>query len=358
MRQLDRMKAKPALVVGTPGRVREVASRGKLTLPRVRFFVVDETDRVLSLGGRSDLEHLIRQTPRERQTVFVSATRTEDMREAERLWLKQPWVSGDEGQGPEKGSGLPDTIRHWYFTVDKRDKIDWVRRLVRHLRMKPILLFLNDIDKIGALSAKLKYEGIAVEALYGDISGRERGEALRRFRAGRTTLLIATDVAARGLDVPGLPLVLQFEPALDADHYVHRAGRTGRMGREGVSVTLVTPQERFIVDKLAKQLGIVIEQKTLYEGRVVSPKEVAAGRRKSAAIAGKEDAPVSAEKPKRQVPSRSSVLPDRKSPAKPQVRSAAKGKSKADRERDRKNKGAPRWLKAKRESGPASDREG
>jgi superfamily II DNA/RNA helicase len=360
-RQLDRMKAKPALVVGTPGRIREVAALRKLSLPAVRFVVVDETDRVFSLGGRSDVEQLIRQCSRDRQTIFVSATRTDAMREAERKWLKQPWVSQQAGQGPEAAGGLPDTIRHWYFTVDKRDKVDLVRRLVRHLHVKPILLFLNDIDKIGEVTAKLKYEGIPVEALYGDISGRERGEALRRFRAGRTHVLVATDVAARGLDVPGLPLVIQFEPALDADHYVHRAGRTGRMGREGVSVTFVAPQERFIVDKLARQLGIVMEPKTLYQGRVLSPEE--AGRRRVIVRAAQAEGNASQAAPGNDEPSRAGSAKPSPARAAQAVRNRTaasapqpKGKAKAERERDRKNKGAPRWLKAKRESGPGTDR--
>ncbi len=351
-RQLERMKAKPALVVGTPGRVREIASRGKLHLPSIRHIVVDETDRVFSLGGREDVERLIRQCARERQTVFVSATRSDTMREAENMWLSDPWESEAAVAGVHSGSGLPETIRHWYFVCDRRDKIDLVRRLVRHLSMKPVLLFLNDIEKIGELSAKLKYEGVPVDTLYGDTPGKERGEALQRFRAGRTTLLIATDLAARGLDVPGLPLVIQFEPALDADHYVHRAGRTGRMGKEGLSVMLVTPQERFIADKLSKQLGIAMEQKTLFEGRVVSPEEASLKRKPfppgSAGLADSEAA-----KPSRA--DRRPAAPVRKPAAKPPVPSG-KGKMKADRERDRKNKGAPRWLKAKREASPSPDR--
>lgn len=406
-RQLERMKAKPALVVGTPGRVREVVSLRKLSLPGVRHFVVDETDRVFSLGGRADVEKLLRQCAKDRQTVFVSATRTDAMREAEQTWLSNPWVTPDEpmaasgeGEGGQSGGGLPDTIRHWYFVVDRRGKVDLVRRLLRHMKVKPALLFLNDTEKIGELEAKLKYEGVMVNTLYGDTAGRERGEALRRFRAGKTALLIATDLAARGLDVPGLPLVIQFEPALDADHYVHRAGRTGRMGKEGVSVTIVTPQELFIVEKLAKQLGIRMERKALYEGRVVAAEEAGAGKRQvdpELADAGRRG--VATEKGgagKRgkdaRVGERASSLPARSSKAKapdrqargaitsagapgqrsrgeaaanaespvgsrrpvaPRQTAPAKlaGKDKQQRERDRKNKGAPRWLKQKRETG-------
>ncbi|MBW5447365.1 DEAD/DEAH box helicase [Cohnella sp. CFH 77786] len=351
-RQLDRMKTKPALVVGTPGRVREVASLKKLNLPAVKHVVVDETDRVFSLGGRDDVERLIKQTSKDRQTVFVSATRSDAMKEAERTWLNDPWESVAAEQGTSAGSGLPDTIRHWFFVCDRRDKIDLVRRLVRHIRMKPALLFLNDIEKIGELSAKLKYEGILVDTLYGDTSGKERGEALRRFRGGRTALLIATDVAARGLDVPGLPLVIQFEPALDADHYVHRAGRTGRMGKEGVSVTLVSSQERFIIDKLSKQLGIEMEPKMLYEGRVVSPEEAGADKRRpsgSRSVEGGEaNLPFPAEP--------ASKPPKIRKPKAGPPPAAAKPKVKDNRERDRKNKGAPRWLKEKRDSGPANGR--
>lgn len=389
VRQLDRMKTKPALVVGTPGRVREVASRGKLRLPTVRHVVVDETDRVFALGGRGDVEWIVRQCARERQTVFVSATRSEAMRQAEKQWLKQPWepdasglaeVTG-EGAGVGVGGGLPETISHWYMVCDKRDKVDLVRRLLLHTRMKPALLFLNDIEKIGELQAKLTYEGIPVETLYGDISGRERGRAMQRFRAGRVALLVATDVAARGLDVPGLPLVIQFDPALDADHYVHRAGRTGRMGKKGVSITLVAHQERFIIDKLASRLGITMAQKTLYGGRLVSPEEAGARRSRkleamnaSAVPSGDPDKPgagASAGAGARAGAGAGAGASTDKTPStarRPGVAQVVtsrdsgkrKGKSGRDRERererDRKNKGAPRWLKQKQGMGPANDK--
>ncbi|MDB4868341.1 MAG: box helicase [Cohnella sp.] len=345
-RQLDRMKTKPALVVGTPGRLMEVVSMKKLTLPLVLHVVVDETDRVFSLGGKKDVERLMRQCSRERQTIFVSATRSDTMKDAERQWMKDP--AETNASESEDGNALPASIRHWYFVCERREKIDLVRRLLRHVRMKPALLFLNDIEKIGELSSKLTYGGIMTDTLYGETSGVERGEALRRFRSGKIALLIATDLAARGLDVPGLPLVIQFEPALDADHYLHRAGRTGRMGREGVSITLISPQEQFIVEKLSKQLGIEMEPKTLYDGRVCSPEEAAAARGKSGNRSNRE--------PDVQTPAvrKSGPAPERK-PKPASAAPTAKIKIKADRHRDRKNKGAPRWLKEKREESPPSD---
>lgn len=270
-RQLERLKSKPALIVGTPGRVREVANTRKLTLHHVSFVVVDETDRVFSLGGKSDVENLLRQCSRDRQTVFVSATRSEAMRDAEKRWQKDPWVS--DVTENENENGLSSTLQHWYFLSDRREKIDLIRRIVRHMKPSSALLFVNDTEKIGELLAKLRYEGVSADALYGDTRGQERGEVMQRFRKGRTKLLIATDVAARGLDLPGLPLVIQFEPALDADHYVHRSGRTARMGHDGTSITLITPEERFIIDKLEKQLHIEVQPKMLYEGRVVSLEE-------------------------------------------------------------------------------------
>jgi len=284
-RQLDRMKRRPQLVVGTPGRVREVAARKKLPFHPVRIVVVDETDRVFSLGGRGDVEAILRGASRERQTVFVSATRSDAMREAESLWLRDPWEPAAAAQ--TAGGGLPAEIEHWFFVCDRRDKIDLVRRLALHLKPAAALLFVNDMEKIGELVAKLRYEGLSVEALYGDTPGRERSDAMRKFREGRVKLLIATDVAARGLDVPGLPLVVQFEPALDADHYVHRAGRTGRMGLPGLSITLVTPRERFIVDKLSKRLGIAFAEKTLRGGQAVDAGERAGRPAAGRAAAGK-----------------------------------------------------------------------
>ncbi|MFC4304825.1 DEAD/DEAH box helicase [Cohnella boryungensis] len=401
-RQLERMKSKPALIVGTPGRVREVANTRKLSLHAVSFAVVDETDRIFSLGGKNDVEHLLKMCGRERQTVFVSATRSQAMKEAERKWQNDPWVS--DVTGKENENGLSSTLRHWYFQGDRRDKIDLILKLVRHMKPTAALLFVNDTEKIGELQAKLRYEGLSVDALYGDTRGQERGEAMQRFRNGRTKLLIATDVAARGLDLPGLPLVVQMEPALDADHYVHRSGRTARMGREGTSITLIAPEERFIVDKLEKQLGVTFEPKMLYEGRVVSLEEGLArkgasgkGRSKpgeegrpawkskaeymaslekrkaSTEGQGREPKPAAAEAKQGAERRDTGKLPgartepgagiraakvhaaagkrDEATGGKPAAKPVAKpAKIKSDRARDQKNKGAPKWLKAKREA--------
>ncbi len=356
-RQLERMKTKPALVVGTPGRVREVSQTNKLSLHAVHFVVVDETDRIFALGGKADVEKLMRQCARERQTVFVSATRSEAMKEAERKWQKEPWVADLAAEG--KDNGLSPTLKHWYFLSDRRDKIELIRKLVRHMKPSSALLFVNDTEKIGELLAKLRYEGFSVDALYGDTPGRERGEVMQRFRKGRTALLIATDVAARGLDIPGLPLVIQYEPALDADHYVHRAGRTARMGREGTSITLITAQERFIIDKLEKQLDIKVEPKLLSEGRVLSLEEAGVRRskefeRKLQGDGERKDARTAS------APNGGSKLPQARgsaavapsgAPSKTAKQPPKQVKPKADRQRDKKNKGAPKWLKEKRENG-------
>ncbi|XID95731.1 DEAD/DEAH box helicase [Paenibacillaceae bacterium WGS1546] len=395
-RQLDRMKSKPALIVGTPGRVCEVARTRKLSLHATAFVVVDETDRVFSLGGKNDVEQLLKQCSKDRQTVFVSATRSEAMKEAERKWQRDPWVSDATEAGND--NGLSPTLRHWVFVGDRRDKIELVLKLVRHLKPSAALLFVNDTEKIGELLAKLRYEGVSVDALYADTKGQERGEVMQRFRKGRTKVLIATDVAARGLDLPGLPLVIQYEPALDADHYVHRAGRTARMGREGTAITLVSPEEEFIVDKLEKRLNIELRPMTLYEGRVVTREErdarrsAGSGRKterdngrkadarsawksKAEYLASLEDRAVrkAAGEPKGRRASApataaGSVPRDRAgsrtgkpaSPraetrtAKPKPSGPAKPpKAKANRVRDQKNKGAPKWLKAKREAASA-----
>jgi len=308
------------------------------------------------------------------------------MKDAERKWQKDPWVS--DVTEKENENGLSSTLQHWYFLSDRREKIDLIRKVVRHMKPSSALLFVNDTEKIGELLAKLRYEGVSVDALYGDTRGQERGEVMQRFRKGRTKLLIATDVAARGLDLPGLPLVIQFEPALDADHYVHRSGRTARMGREGTSITLIAPEERFIIDKLEKQLNIQVQPKMLYEGRVVSLEEGIAKKgtaveKKPQSGGGQETKdgrpvwkskaeylatlkPQSASKPK-EAPERKGNTPQPKkaadkavnpvtsapaNAAKPAVAApvpAKPAKAKAERARDKKNKGAPKWLKEKRE---------
>ncbi|NBD26563.1 DEAD/DEAH box helicase [Paenibacillus glycinis] len=390
-RQVEKLREHPHIVVGTPGRIHELVKSGKLKLHAIRFVVIDEADQVFNLGSTIEVETLLKGMLRDRQIAFFSATRPQAMADVEERWMREPrQVSVDADR--QVGS----RVEHYYVVSERRDKVDTARRLIRLLKPASALLFINETDEIANYEAKLKYEGFSVETLYGDADKQRRAATLARFRDGRCQILLATDVAARGLDIVDLPLVVHLDPALDADHYVHRSGRTGRMGKPGTVVSIVLRNQLFIMDKFRKQLGIDLQEKTMYRGRLWTPGEEQGNRpeqgyrRESAPRVGREGNTSGARQTDGQRPERASAAPVRPgqagasitarrsaggtanaaggqtaraaagqggtkpagTPSKPGATPAKPAKSKKELERERKNKGAPKWLKAKRDGEP------
>ncbi|MNO46880.1 DEAD-box ATP-dependent RNA helicase CshA [compost metagenome] len=352
-RQLERLKSHPQLVVGTPGRIREVLALKKLKLHTVKTIVVDEVDQMFQLGGTADVEFILRGTLRDRQLMFLSATINSDIRNLANREMKDPLEVGIE---PEQRTSK--SLEHLYFISDERDKIDTLRRIIRHFEPARTIVFINNTADIAEVEAKMNYVGLNAGALYGDADKTVRSVVLRRFREGKIRVLVASDVAARGLDIEDLSLVVNLDPPIDSEHYVHRVGRTGRMGREGLAVSIIAPKEQFIIRKFSKELGIEILPRSLYGGRIVEGREENAGagrERRSTAQRGLGGQAAEARYNNGQADRKSGFNGDKdarvngvangkSSPRKPAVPTAAKKK---DRNMDRKNKGAPKWLKDK-----------
>lgn len=354
-RQVEKLKLRPQLVIGTPGRIHELLKLRKLKLNDVKNVVVDEADQVFQLGSTKEVEIILHSVGKEHQIAFFSATYPDQMARFEGRWMKNP-----ERIQVTPEHTVSQTIDNYFIVSDKRDKTDTVRRLVRLLNPTSALLFLNDTDNISNWESKLSYEGFTVEALYGDADKQRRAATLTRFREGRCQLLLATDVAARGLDIEGLPLVIQLDPASDADHYVHRAGRTGRMGRPGTVVSIVTPQELFIMEKFRKQLGIELTERTMFRGKLLSEEELREATKPFAArheakLADRSEAlqtkRAAENKSAAAAPKQTKLVETKAVTAPPKPKPAAKpAPKKVERKREGKNKGAPKWLKAKREA--------
>ncbi|WP_158299246.1 DEAD/DEAH box helicase [Paenibacillus antri] len=270
-RQLDKLKTHPQLVVGTPGRIQEILTIKKLKMNEVRLIVLDEADQTFALGAAGsggEAERILAAVPASAQRVFCSATMPEAAAAVVAKWTKNAvWVEA-EPQGEEASQRLPSTVTHSYVVSEERDRIDTVRRLLRTLQPKAAMLFVNQTESIAEVEAKLQYHGLQVEAIYGDQPKQERTAVMRRFRSGKLKLLLATDVAARGLDAADVTHVIHVDPPLDAERYLHRAGRTGRMGRRGESVLVLAPNRTFIASKFAEQLGIEIKEKKLQGGEL------------------------------------------------------------------------------------------
>ncbi|WP_055109192.1 DEAD/DEAH box helicase [Paenibacillus ihumii] len=367
-RQLERLKQHPQIVVGTPGRIREILALRKLKLHTVRTVVVDEVDQMFQLGGTADVEHILRGTLRERQLMFLSATINEEIRNLAGREMTEPVEVGIE---PEQRTAK--SLEHIYFMTEERDKIDMLRRIIRHYDPARTIVFINHTDNIAEVEAKMNYVGLSAGALYGDADKTVRAAMLRRFREGKIRVLVASDIAARGLDIEELELVVNLDPPPDTEHYVHRVGRTGRMGRKGLAISIISPKEEFIIRKFSRELGIAISAREMYAGQVLEPGASASGPGKAVRGTGRASGsagqgaarPSSAKQGAKRLPARQAAegradisgIPtggakrSGSGTVKGDGRVKAAGGRKNDRNQDRKNKGAPRWLKDKQNKG-------
>ncbi|MDQ0254013.1 superfamily II DNA/RNA helicase [Evansella vedderi] len=261
-RQLDKLKKKPQMIVGTPGRVVELLNMKKLKVHEVKTVVFDEGDQLFSKEHQKDVDHIIKSTLKERQILVFSATLSEEVEEKAKARMKDPDVIR-----VTTTQKVPETVEHVYVVCEERDKITTLRKLMNIGNLRA-LAFSNDINMLSTFAAKLEYNGMPLGVLHRDTTKQERETALKRFREGKYPLLLATDVAARGLDVKGLTHVVQLEVPKDEEQYIHRAGRTGRAGEAGTVVSIITEQEVKRLQKLAEKLGISLMKKKLYKGEL------------------------------------------------------------------------------------------
>jgi ATP-dependent RNA helicase DeaD len=238
-RQLSQLKRGVDVVVGTPGRLLDLLNRGALNLSEVRTLVLDEADEMLSMGFIEDIEALLSATPAERQTSLFSATLPLPIRKLAQKYMRdpQPVTIGRE-------QTTVAAIEQRYYLVNQADKTAALTRLFEVEEITSALIFARTRLGTRDLAAELTNRGFASEALNGDLSQESRESTLNRFRTGQIKVLVATDVAARGLDIEGISHVFNYDLSEDPEIYIHRIGRTGRAGRTGVAITLVTPAEK------------------------------------------------------------------------------------------------------------------
>jgi ATP-dependent RNA helicase DeaD len=342
-RQIEKLRQHPQIVVGTPGRILELIKVKKLSMHHVQAIVVDEVDQVFDLGSMVEVESILKSAMRDRQILFFSATISDAIQTSAMRWMKDPAMIHIN-----PAQRAAETLEHLYFVCEEREKIDTLRRLIRLYNPKSAIVFINETDDAAEVVQKLRYVGLAIEALYGEASKQDRARAMNGFREGRFQLLLATDVAARGLDLAEVTHVINLDLPVDADHYIHRAGRTGRMGRPGTVISIVARKQQFIIDKYAKTLGVSFIQKDMYEGKIVEPEQV----QSSKANLPNRTEPKESKAALQKKSENSSAVPieDKAAVIKNEQRASAPKppvKSKSARERDRKNKGAPKWLKDK-----------
>ncbi len=247
--QIQKLKRNPHVIIGTPGRLLDHIRRRTLDLSAVKMVILDEADQMLAAGFREDIEALVDQTPKKRQFILLSATMTEDTVRLARKYMTNP----ERINVAEKETA--STVEQRIYETTKEHKLPL---LIRHLKeMNPFMsvVFCNTKDEAHRLAERLAEEtDIVVEELHGDMSQGQRNQVIRRFEKMEIQVLVASDVAARGLDVEGITHVFNFGIPRNLEYYVHRIGRTGRAGTHGIAITYVTPEDGALLRRLEKSI--------------------------------------------------------------------------------------------------------
>jgi len=263
-RQLDKLKKKPQIIVGSPGRIFELIDMGKLKMQAVRSLVIDEADRLLVGNSLDPIRKIISAAPARRQMIFVSATEQPEC--AKELAVLAPGLTTlRAGLG-----AVNQNIDHTFIVCERRDKPDVLRKLLHALKPKRAIVFVHRNESAELIAAKLAHHKVAAADLHGAVDKSERKKAMDDFRGDRVTVLIASDVAARGLDIRGVTHIFNFDIPTESKAYLHRVGRTARAGVKGHAVSLMTDEEVRLVRRYRSELGIEMTQVRLREGVVMS----------------------------------------------------------------------------------------
>ncbi|MET0497015.1 MAG: DEAD/DEAH box helicase [Steroidobacteraceae bacterium] len=268
-RQIDKLKKKPHVVVGSPGRIGELLAKGKLKARFVRSIVIDEADRLLTEESLLAIREIIRASPPERQLIFASAT-LEAESTAVIATLAPDLVMLQAG-----AAAVNENIEHLYLVCEERDKPDELRKLLHALDPERAIVFVHRNEQSDKIAARLAHHHIPAADLNAALDKHYRKQAMDGFRSGAIRVLIASDIAARGLDIKGVTHIFNFDVPTMSKAYLHRVGRTGRAGEKGLAVTLVTQIEERVVRRYEDELGIEMQCVRMREGRVIA----AGGRR-------------------------------------------------------------------------------
>jgi len=238
------------VLIATPGRLIDLVGRNSVGISRIHTLVIDEADKLLQMGFREEMDHLLELTPKKKQTLLFSATQDQELASLIQQLLKNPV---EIQVAPTDFT--PDAIHQEAYRVSAETKGPFLRQLIQSGDWKQILVFASSIRTAQNLVVKLNKNGINAVAFHGDKSQGARTEALAKFKSGKTRVLVATDLAARGIDIQGLPLVINYELPRSPKDYIHRIGRTGRAGATGHAISLITPEEQHHFKVIQKKMG-------------------------------------------------------------------------------------------------------
>jgi ATP-dependent RNA helicase RhlE len=257
-RQINDLHNGAQVLVACPGRLIDHMERGTVRLDKVEFVVIDEADRLLDMGFLPQLRRVMRTAPKTRQTLMFSATFRHEVAQVAREFLKNPaHVSIGTKSTP------PSTIRQYVYPVSIANKGPMLLEILKRETIDSAIVFTRTKSRADRVVKTLSRSGVRAIVIHGDRSQSQRNAALAGFRAGKYRVMVATDLAARGLDIPDVSHVINFDLPDEVENYIHRIGRTARMGKSGEALSLVTPEERALLGKIERTLGREIERESI-----------------------------------------------------------------------------------------------
>ena len=261
-RQIEKLKGKPQVVVGSPGRIVELIERGKLKMQHIRGIVVDEADRLLHEESLTWIQKIVRQAPPARQLIFASATIEPQTRDVMATLSSEAVVlrPGTEA--------VNENIQHLYLVCEERDKPEVLRKLLHAFDVPRAIVFVHRNDVAERVAAKLAHHKLAVADLNAALDKMERKRAMDGIRSDTVRIVIASDLAARGLNIPGVTHIFNLDVPTMSNAYLHRVGRTGRAGAQGMAISLLTEIEARLVRRYEQELGIVMQCVRVRDGHV------------------------------------------------------------------------------------------
>ncbi len=260
-RQLHKLRKGAQVLIGCPGRLIDHIERGTVRLDDIEVAVIDEADRLLDMGFLPQLRCIMHKTPRHRQTMMFSATMASAVQRIAREFLKDP-VRVEVG-GVSEISAPPETIRQVICPVTAENKGRMLLQILNRPEVTSAIVFTRTRDRADRVGKLLVHGGVKAIVIHGERTQGQRNAALNGFRNGIYRVLVATDVAARGLDIPDVSHVINYDLPEERENYVHRVGRTARMGKSGQAISLVTPQERALLGQIERTLGITLERESV-----------------------------------------------------------------------------------------------
>ncbi len=268
--QIRNLREKPQIIVGTPGRVIDLINRKALDFSQIHWLVLDEADEMLSMGFKDDLETILSETPETKQTLLFSATMNKEVERISKNYLTNPHrISVGSINAVKKN------IKHEYYVVNYRQKKEALKRLIDANPNQYSIIFCRTKMETQDVADFLMQNGYAADALHGDLSQAQRDTVMKKFRLKNIDILVATDVAARGLDVNSLTHVIHYSLPDDPEVFVHRSGRTGRAGKDGISMALIKPEETRKLSQIKGQTKIEIVEKQIPKGEDIIKAQVA-----------------------------------------------------------------------------------